>query len=63
MPEFRGEIFHGWLSNRKIRERFLPRKIPAMIWYDVQRNLSTIVTHGPTVSGCNIEVAACFRRA
>ena len=28
MPKFCGENFHEWLSNRKIREGFLPRKFP-----------------------------------
>ena len=28
--EFRGENFCGWLKNCKIRERFLPRKFPAI---------------------------------
>jgi hypothetical protein len=32
MPKFSGENFHVWISNRKIREGFLPWKFPA-IWY------------------------------
>ena len=27
--EFRGENFRGWLKNREIHEKFLPRKFPA----------------------------------
>ena len=29
-PKFRGENFRGWLSNRKIRESFLPWKFSAI---------------------------------
>ena len=28
--EFRGENFHGWLKNCKIRESFLPRIFPSI---------------------------------
>ena len=33
MPKFRGENFHGWLSTRKIHERFLHQKFPAIQYH------------------------------
>ena len=39
-PKFRGENFHGWLSNFEIQESFLPRMFPA-IRYSL-RHFSTI---------------------
>ena len=33
--EFRGENFRGWLKNREIRESFLPRKFPAIQYFNL----------------------------
>jgi hypothetical protein len=32
MPKFYVENFHGWLSNREIRESVLPQKFPAVLY-------------------------------
>ena len=45
--EFRGENFRGWLKNREIRERFLPRKFPAIRYYYA---LSSCIQHVVTLS-------------